>query len=85
MNSTLVTPACVGVRAGEVEHLVGHVESDRSAGRSDAAGADEDVGAGAGPEVEHGLAVVQVGDRGRHAAAERRVDRRSVRVGRLVL
>ena len=39
MNSTLSTPASRGVGAGEVEHLVGHVDADRLAGRADAAGA----------------------------------------------
>ena len=65
-----------GVRAGELEHLVGHVEPDRLAARADAAGGDQHVGAGAGAEVEHRLALVQVGDRGRDAAAERGVDGR---------
>ena len=65
-----------GVGAREVEHLVGHVQADGLAGRADAAGADEHVGAGARAEVEHGLALVQVGDRGRHAAAQRGLDRR---------
>jgi hypothetical protein len=37
---------------------------------------DQHVGARARAEVEHGLAVAQVGDRGRHATAERRVHRR---------
>ena len=36
---------------------------------------DQDVGAGAGAEVEHDLALVQVGDGRRDAAAERRADR----------
>ena len=64
-----------GVAAGELEHLVGHVEPDRAPGGADAAGGDEDVGAGARAEVEHGFALVQVGDGGRNAAAERRRDR----------
>ena len=42
---------------------------------SDAAGADEDVGAGSGAEVEHGLALVEVGDGGRDPAAQRRAER----------
>ena len=68
-------PGLGGVVAGEFEHLVGHVEPDRAAGGTDAAGRDEHVGASTGAEVEHGLALVQVGDRGRHAAAQRRRDR----------
>ena len=74
-NSTFSTPAVGGVGAREREHLVGHVEPDGAAARADAAGADEDVGAGAGAEVEHGLARVQVGDRGRDAAAQRGAER----------
>ena len=34
-----------GVRARELEHLVGHVQPDRLPGRPDAAGGDEHVGA----------------------------------------
>ena len=85
MNSTLSTPACLGVGAGEVEHLVGHVDADRLAGRRDAAGGDEHVGAGAGAEVEHRLAGVEVGDGGRDPAAQRRGDggRRAPRRRRL--
>ena len=70
----VVDPGVGGVAAGELEHLVGHVESDRLAGGSDAPGADQHVGAGARAEVEHRLALVQIGDRGRDAAPERCVD-----------
>ena len=56
MNSTFMHPALRGVAACEVEHLVGHVEADRSAGGAEPAGGDEDVSAGAGPEVEDDLA-----------------------------
>ena len=82
MNSTFSTPAARRVGAREVEHLVGHVDADRLAGRADAAGGDQDVGAGAGAEVEHGLALAQVGDGGRHAAAERCGDRGLGSLGR---
>ena len=44
-------------------------------GRPDAARADQHVGAGAGAEVEHRLALVQVGHGGRNAAAQRRAER----------
>ena len=54
-----------GVGARELEHLVGHVEPDRLAGRPDAPGGDQDVGAGARAEVKDGLALVQIGDGGR--------------------
>ena len=78
MNSTFSRPAVCGVGAREVEHLVGHVDADRLAGRTDTAGGDEHVGAGAGTEVEDGLALVQIGDGGRDAAAQRGGDRRAV-------
>ena len=58
------------------------------AGRADAAGGEQHVDAAARAEVEHGLALVQLGDRGRVAAAERgqrrRVSGSSSRVARLV-
>jgi hypothetical protein len=63
----------VGAREGE--HLAGHVQPDRPAGGADAAGADQNVRAGAGAEVEDRLARVQGGHGGRHAAAQRRRDR----------
>src|SRR4051794_17084324 len=73
-----------GVPVGEGEHLVGHVQADRAAGGPDAAGADEDVRAGTGAEVEDRLALVQFGDGGRPAAAERGLDRRGGGAGGLV-
>ena len=60
------------VRAREREHLVGHVEPVREAGRADAPRREDHVDPAAGAEVEHRLALVQLGDRGRVAAAERR-------------
>ena len=65
----------VGVGTCELEHLVGHVQADSLAGRSDAAGGDQHVSARARPKIEDGLALVQVRDRGGYPAAERRVDR----------
>ena len=64
-----------GVVLGEREHLVGHVEAERAAGRADPLGRQQDVDPAARPEVEHALAGMEVGDRGRVAAAERREDR----------
>ena len=64
------------VGAGEVEHLVGHVEAVGGAGGADAAGGEQDVDPAAGAEVEHGLALVQLGHGGRVAAAERGEQRR---------
>ena len=74
-NSTFVAPACGGVRLGEGEHLVGHVDAERATGRPDPLGREEDVDAAAGAEVEDALARMEVGDGGRVAAAERRQDR----------
>ena len=54
------------------EHLVGHVEAVGFAGGADAARREQHVDAAAGAEVEHGFAVLQFGERGRIAAAERR-------------
>ena len=73
------------VRPREREHLVGHVEPDRLARRAHAPRADQHVGAGARAEVEHRLALVQVGDRGRHAAAQRRAERAGGRALRLAV
>jgi hypothetical protein len=60
------------------------VEADRAAGRADARGADEDVGAGARTEVQDRLALVEIGDGGRDAAAERGLHGCGRRAGRLV-
>ena len=60
------------VRAGQVEHLVGHVEPVRAAGRPDALGREDHVDPAARAEVEDGLALAEIGDGGRVAAAERR-------------
>ena len=59
------------VVAGELEHLVGHVEAEGLAGRADAARGQEHVDPAAGAEVEHGLSRVQIGDRRWVAAPER--------------
>ena len=64
-----------GVRLGESQHLVGHVDPERATGRPDPLGGEEDVDAAARAEVEDALAGMEVGDGGRVAAAERREDR----------
>ena len=63
-----------GVRPGQRQHLVGHVDPVRLACCADPAGGQQHVDAAAGAEVEHGLALVQVGDDERVAAAEARGD-----------
>ena len=68
---TLVDAGVARVALREGEHLVGHVDAVRDAGRADALCGQDHVDPAAGAEVEHGLALVQVGDRGRVAAAER--------------
>src|SRR6202042_837415 len=72
----------LGVRAREVEHLVGHVEPDRLAVRSDPAGGDQHVGAGARSEVKDNLALVERSDGCGDTTTEGGVDRGSrARVG----
>ena len=64
-------PGVGGVLARQREHLVGHVEPVREAGRPDALGRQDDVDSAAGTQVEHGLALPELGDRRRVAASER--------------
>ena len=70
-NSTFVAPAFSLFSSARREHLVGHVEAVRLARRADALRREQHVDAAARPEVEHGLAFVQFGERRRVAAAER--------------
>ena len=67
----VLDPGLALVRAGQLEHLVGHVEAVGLAGRADPPGREQDVDAAARAEVEDRLALVELGDRGRVAAAER--------------
>ena len=53
-----------GVAASQFDHLGGGVEAVDEAGRSDAASRQEHVEAAARAQVEHGVAVVEVGDGG---------------------
>ena len=59
------------VGAGQLEHLVGHVQAVGGAGRADAARGEQHVDAAARAEVEHRLALLELGDRERVAAAQR--------------
>ena len=68
---TFSTPALLLVLAREGEHLVGHVQPVCEAGRADAFGGEQHVDAATGAEVKDGFALVQFGDGGRVAAAER--------------
>ena len=74
-NSTFVGARLRLVLQREGQHLVGHVEPVRLAGRAHALGREQHVDAAAGAEVEHHLALAQVGQRRRVAAAERREQR----------
>ena len=65
-----------GVAPGQAEHLVGHVQAKGAPGCADTLGREEDVDAAARSQVEHPLALVQVRDGDRVAAAERRHDGR---------
>ena len=58
-NSTLRRAGLGGVGAGQVEHLVGHVDAVREAGGADAAGRQQHVDATARAEVEHPLALAR--------------------------
>ena len=78
MNSTFSTPAARWLRAGELEHLVGHVEPVRLAGRADPAGRQQDVDPAAGAEIEDRFALVELGD-GRRVSAAQRGELRRVR------
>ena len=60
-----------GIALGQGQHLIGHVEAEGSAGGPDAPGGEEDVDPAARAQVEHALALVQLRDGGRVAAAER--------------
>ena len=62
----------------EREHLVRHVEAVRHAGRSDSLCREDDVDSAARAEVEHDLALAQIGNGGRVAAAKGG-ERRSIR------
>lgn len=68
-NSTLVAGLLL-ILEREGEHLLGHVEPVRLAGGADAASGKQYVDAAAGAEVQDAFAFVQVGHRGRVAAAE---------------
>ena len=82
----VLDPGLALVSAGQLEHLVGHVEAVGLAGRADSPGGEQDVDAAARAEIEDRLALVELGDRRRVAAAERgelgRV-RERVAIGRL--
>ena len=63
-------PGLGRVAASEDEHLGGHVEPVHVAGGADPLGGEQHVDAAAGTEIEHGLALAQLGDGGGVAAAE---------------
>ena len=70
-NVDVLEAALALVLLRDGQHLVGHVEAERLARRPDAARREQHVDAAAGAEVEHGFAGLQLGERGRVAAAER--------------
>ena len=69
-NSTLVAPASARVAPGELEHLVGHVETEREPALADPLGREQHVDPAARSEVEDDLAGLELGDGGRVAAAQ---------------
>jgi hypothetical protein len=58
------------VGAGQGQHLLGHVDAVRMAGRPDPAGGEQDVDPTAGTRVQHPLTLAQAGDGDRVATAE---------------
>ena len=69
-KTAFLTPASRALRWARLSISGGHVEPEGEAGRADAPCGENDVDPAAGAEVEHDLALAQVGDRGRVAAAE---------------
>ncbi len=59
------------VLAGKRQHLVGHVQPVGDPRGADPPGREDDVDPAAGAQVEHDLALVQIGNRDRVATAER--------------
>jgi hypothetical protein len=73
----------VSVAAGEGEHLLGHVQPVGMAGGTDPLGGQQHVDAATGAEVQHHLALAEVGDGGGIAATQAG-QQRSLRQGVLV-
>ena len=84
-NSTLFDAGLALVLARQRQHLVGHVEAVGLAGRADAPRRQQHVDAAARAEVEHDLARLQLGERRRVAAAERRGHRFRRQLGGLAV
>ena len=80
----VLDPSLGLVAARQVEHLVGHVEAIGLAGRTDPPSREQDVDPAAGAQVEHRLALVELGDSGRVATAEARELRRLRQRGAIV-
>ena len=74
-NSTFSSAGLALVLARERQHLVGHVEPVRLAGRADPPGGEQHVDAAAGAQVEHHLTLAQLGERRRIAAPQGRKHR----------
>jgi len=62
---------CLGIAAGEREHVVRHVQSDGELRRADALSGQEDVPAAPGAEMQHHLVRLEDGHCSRVAAAQR--------------
>jgi hypothetical protein len=63
-------PGLGGVGAGQVQHLLGHVDPIDVAGRTDPLGRQQHVDAAARTQVQHSLASAQLGDGCRVPTAE---------------
>ena len=83
-EARVLDAALLAILLGQSQHLVGHVQAVGEAGRADAPGRQQHVDAAAGAQVEHRLAGLELGQRGRVAAAERGEHGRGGEVGDLV-
>ena len=71
-NSTLVAPASAALRRARSSISACHVEPVGEAGRTDSLGRQQHVDPAARTEIEHGLALVEVGDGDRIPAPDAR-------------
>ena len=69
-------PAGAFVLLCQSEHLIGHIEAIGLTRRPDPARREQHVDSPARAEVKHGLAWLELGQSGRVAAAQRRLERR---------
>ena len=71
----MAAPGPGGVGAGQLQHVVGHVDAVGEPRRADPPGRQQHVDAAARAQVQHPLALVQLRDRDRVVAAQAGQDR----------